>query len=109
MATLEWVDRFNNRRIYEHCGDMTPVELEALYSQRNQIRQQAELSPRRSLSTEHALLPDRLEHSPSAHLELKLRRRGRRIWSELNNPPAFGELWRLWTSEDAPADAPLGP
>ncbi len=22
IATLEWVDWFNNRRIYEHCGDM---------------------------------------------------------------------------------------
>jgi putative transposase len=44
IATLEWVDWFNNRRIYEHCGDMAPVELEALYYQRNQSRQPAELS-----------------------------------------------------------------
>lgn len=44
IATLEWVDWFNNRRIHEHCGDMAPVELEALYHQRNKTRQPAELS-----------------------------------------------------------------
>lgn len=44
IATLEWVDWFNNRRIYEHRGDMPPVELEALYCQRNESRQPAELS-----------------------------------------------------------------
>jgi putative transposase len=44
IATLEWVDWFNNRRIYEHCGDMTPVELEGLYYQHNEDRQPAGLS-----------------------------------------------------------------
>jgi hypothetical protein len=24
---LEWVDWFNHRRIYEHCGDVPPAEL----------------------------------------------------------------------------------
>jgi putative transposase len=32
IATLEWVDWFNHRRLYEHCGDVSPVELEAFYS-----------------------------------------------------------------------------
>jgi len=31
IATLEWVDWFNHRRLYEHCGDVPPVELEAFY------------------------------------------------------------------------------
>jgi len=44
IATLEWVDWFNNRRIYEHCGDMPPAELETLYYQQNEARQPAELS-----------------------------------------------------------------
>jgi putative transposase len=44
IATLEWVDWFNNRRIYEHCGDMTPIELEDLYYQHNEDRQPAGLS-----------------------------------------------------------------
>jgi putative transposase len=44
IATLEWVDWFNNRRIYEHCGDMPPIELEALYYQQNETRQPAGLS-----------------------------------------------------------------
>jgi hypothetical protein len=35
---------FNSRRIYEHCGDIPAVELEALYYQQNKIRQPAEIS-----------------------------------------------------------------
>jgi putative transposase len=31
LATAEWVDWFNHRRIYEYCGDIPPVELEAAY------------------------------------------------------------------------------
>lgn len=31
MATLEWVDWFNNRRIYEAIGNCPPAELEATY------------------------------------------------------------------------------
>jgi putative transposase len=35
IATAEWVDWFNHRRLYEHCGDMPPVDLEtAYYAQR---------------------------------------------------------------------------
>src|SRR5690606_10869380 len=29
IATAEWVDWFNHRRLYEYCGDMPPAELEA--------------------------------------------------------------------------------
>jgi putative transposase len=30
-ATARWVDWFNHHRLYEHCGDIPPVELEAAY------------------------------------------------------------------------------
>jgi putative transposase len=29
LATLEYVDWFNHRRLYETCGDIPPAELEA--------------------------------------------------------------------------------
>ena len=31
IATAEWVDWFNHRRLYEYCGDIPPVDLEAAY------------------------------------------------------------------------------
>jgi putative transposase len=31
IATAEWVDWFNHRRLYEYCGDIPPTELEAAY------------------------------------------------------------------------------
>jgi putative transposase len=31
IATLEYVDWFNHRRLYEACGDIPPAELEAAY------------------------------------------------------------------------------
>src|SRR5271168_934301 len=31
LATAEWVDWFNHRRLYEYCGDIPPVELETAY------------------------------------------------------------------------------
>lgn len=34
LATLEWVDWFNNRRLLEPIGNMPPVEAEALYHAR---------------------------------------------------------------------------
>jgi putative transposase len=43
-ATAEWVDWFNHRRLYEYCGDIPPVEAEALYYARNQAQQQLEPS-----------------------------------------------------------------
>jgi putative transposase len=30
-ATADYIDWFNNRRIYEYCGDMPPVKLEEIY------------------------------------------------------------------------------
>ena len=31
LATAEWVDWFNHRGLYEYCGDVPPVDLEAAY------------------------------------------------------------------------------
>jgi putative transposase len=31
LATAEWVNWFNHRRLYEYCGDVPPVDLEAAY------------------------------------------------------------------------------
>ena len=38
LATAEWVDWFNNRRLYEYCGDVPPVKLEAAYYAQQQQR-----------------------------------------------------------------------
>jgi putative transposase len=35
IATLEYVDWFNHRRLYEACGDIPPTELEAAYYRQN--------------------------------------------------------------------------
>jgi putative transposase len=44
IATLEWVDWFNHRRLYEHCGDIPPVELEQLYYDHHRTQHTAEFS-----------------------------------------------------------------
>ena len=31
LATAKWVHWFNHDRLYEHCGDIPPIELEAAY------------------------------------------------------------------------------
>jgi putative transposase len=31
VATAQWVDWFNHRRLYEYCGDVPPAQLEAAY------------------------------------------------------------------------------
>jgi putative transposase len=31
VATAQWIDWFNHRRLYEYCGDIPPVDLEAAY------------------------------------------------------------------------------
>ncbi|GGK77623.1 hypothetical protein Ppa06_37690 [Planomonospora parontospora subsp. parontospora] len=31
IATMEWVDWYNNRRLQSACGDRPPAELETLY------------------------------------------------------------------------------
>jgi len=33
LATLEWVDWFNHRRLLEPIGNMPPAEAEAIYYQ----------------------------------------------------------------------------
>jgi putative transposase len=43
IATLEWVDWFNHRRLYEHCGDIPPAELEANYYRHHRAQQTADL------------------------------------------------------------------
>jgi putative transposase len=44
IATAEWVDWFNHRRLYEYCGDMPPAEAEDHYYAHNEARPTAELS-----------------------------------------------------------------
>ena len=46
IATAEWVDWFNHRRLYEYCGDMPPAEMEAAYYAQIRAQQPAELSNR---------------------------------------------------------------
>jgi putative transposase len=36
IATAEWVDWLNHRRLYEYCGDIPPAELEAAYYAQHQ-------------------------------------------------------------------------
>ena len=44
IATLEWVDWFNHRRLYEYCGDMPPAELEAAHYAQQPTSAPAEVS-----------------------------------------------------------------
>lgn len=44
IATAEWVDWFNHRRLYEYCGDMPPIELEEAYYARETAPQPVELT-----------------------------------------------------------------
>lgn len=44
IATLEWVDWFNHQRLYEHCGDVPPAELEAFYYGEHRTTRIAEFS-----------------------------------------------------------------
>jgi transposase InsO family protein len=44
VATAEWVDWFNHRRIYEYCGDLPPADLEAAYYARNETPAPAAVS-----------------------------------------------------------------
>ena len=46
IATLEWVDWFNHRRLFEACGDISPVELErAHYRQAAGLTQAGQSTP----------------------------------------------------------------
>jgi putative transposase len=44
IATAEWVDWFNHRRLYEYCGDIPPADLETAYYAHHEAQQNAELS-----------------------------------------------------------------
>jgi putative transposase len=44
LATAEWVDWFNNRRLHGYCGDMPPIELEATYYAHHRAQHPAALS-----------------------------------------------------------------
>lgn len=44
LATLEYVDWFNHRRLYEACGDIPPAELEDGYYRQNNRLTEAALS-----------------------------------------------------------------
>lgn len=44
IATLEWVDWFNHRRIAQHCDDLTPVEFEHAHYRRIEAGQTAQYS-----------------------------------------------------------------
>jgi len=41
LATMEYVDWFNHRRLYEACGDVPPAELEAAYYSQNAVLTEA--------------------------------------------------------------------
>jgi len=41
IATLEYVDWFNHRRLYEACGDIPPAELEAAYYRQHAVLTEA--------------------------------------------------------------------
>ncbi|WP_432420840.1 IS3 family transposase [Nocardia brasiliensis] len=44
LATAEWVDWFNHRRLYQHCGDIPPAQMETTYYSQQPAQQTAELS-----------------------------------------------------------------
>ena len=35
VATLDWADWYNHRRLFESCGDIPPAELEDVYYRHN--------------------------------------------------------------------------
>jgi len=37
LNTLDWVDWFNNRRLFEPIGNIPPAEYEALYYQQQEV------------------------------------------------------------------------
>jgi putative transposase len=46
LATAEWVDWFNHRRLYEYCGDIPPAEMEAAHYAQTTAQHTAALSNR---------------------------------------------------------------
>src|SRR6195952_938697 len=44
LATAEWIDWFNHRRLYQYCGDVPPAQLEEAFYARNTAQSPAELT-----------------------------------------------------------------
>lgn len=44
LATAQWIDWFNHRRLYEYCGDMPPAEMESAHYAHHRPQPTAELS-----------------------------------------------------------------
>jgi len=44
VATAEWVDWFNHRRLYEYCGDIPPAQMEAAYYAHHETQTTAAVS-----------------------------------------------------------------
>jgi putative transposase len=44
LATLEWVDWHNNRRLHTACHDLTPVEYEQVYYGHHPAQERVEVS-----------------------------------------------------------------
>jgi putative transposase len=44
LATAEWIDWFNYRRLYEYCGDIPPADLEEAFYARSTAQPPAELT-----------------------------------------------------------------
>ena len=44
LATAEWVDWYNHRRLHSYCGDIPPAQLEAAHYAHHQAQPTAELS-----------------------------------------------------------------
>jgi putative transposase len=44
LATLEWVDWHNHRRLHSACHDLTPAEYELIYYGQHPAQHTAELS-----------------------------------------------------------------
>jgi hypothetical protein len=48
LATAEWIDWFNHRRLYEYCGDIPPGDLDAAHYAHQTAQHTAKLSRDRS-------------------------------------------------------------
>ena len=57
IATLEYVDWFNHRRLYETCGDIPPAELEAAYYSQNDRLAEAAVSQTESPDSPGRFMP----------------------------------------------------
>ena len=77
IATLDYVDWFNHRRLYEACGDIPPAELEAAYYSHNTALAEAGMSTNLSLRTRRG---DSIAHSYGSNVHQPVRARSRGSW-----------------------------